>query len=200
MNQDRSHDITGVILVGGKSRRMGRDKAFLRIAGDTLFGRVLEIFGNSFDRLMLVGDHAERFAGYSLPVLPDIYPGSALGGLYTALYHAETTYIFVSPCDIAFPNRNILRFLCSLRVDFDAVVPHSPRGFEPLFAVYAKSCLVPMRNLLESDNRRIRDFYPHVSVRYVEQEELADFDRVGRSFVNINTPEELKKAEEALSG
>ena len=102
MNQCSLHDITGVILVGGKSRRMGRDKAFLQIVGKTLFERVLEIFRESFDRIVLVGDRAERFAAYDLPVLPDIYPGSALGGLYTALYHAETEYIFVSSCDLPF--------------------------------------------------------------------------------------------------
>jgi molybdopterin-guanine dinucleotide biosynthesis protein A len=192
MNQDSYHDITGVILVGGKSRRMGRDKAFLHIAGKTFFERVLEILGERFDRLMLVGDPVERFAVYSLPVLPDIYPGSALGGLYTALYHAKTQYIFVSSCDMAFPNSNVLCLLCSLRVGFDAVVPRSMHGFEPLFALYAKSCLEPMRNLLESGNRRIRDFYPKVLVRYVQSEELAHFDRDGRSFVNVNTLEELK--------
>jgi hypothetical protein len=75
MYQDSYHDITGVILVGGKSRRMGRDKAFLNIAGKTFFERVLEILGKRFNQFMLVGDHAERFAGYGLPVLPDIYPG-----------------------------------------------------------------------------------------------------------------------------
>ena len=86
MNQSRLHDITGVILVGGKSSRMGQDKAFLEIAGRPLFERVLEVFRECFDRIVLVGDRVERFAGYGLPVLPDIYPGSALGGtLYRAL-------------------------------------------------------------------------------------------------------------------
>ncbi|MBA4423649.1 MAG: molybdenum cofactor guanylyltransferase [Syntrophus sp. (in: bacteria)] len=193
MNQGSFHDITGVILVGGKSRRMGRDKAFLQIAGKTLFERVLEIFRESFDRLLLVGDRAERFAGYALPVLPDIYPGSALGGLYTALYHAETEYIFVSSCDLPFPNREILLFLCSHRDGFDAAVPNPAHGFEPLFALYAKSCLGPMRELLESGNRCVYDFYPRVRVRYVHGEELDPLDRDGRSFMNVNTPEEFEK-------
>ncbi|MCG2741687.1 MAG: molybdenum cofactor guanylyltransferase [Syntrophaceae bacterium] len=193
MNQDNHHDITGVILVGGKSRRMGRDKAFLQIAGKTLFERVLEIFRESFNRLLLVGDRAERFAGYGLPVLPDIYPGSALGGLYTALYHAETEYIFVSSCDLPFPNREILRYLCSLRDGFDAVVPKTAHGFEPLFALYAKSCLGPMRELLESGNFCAYGYYSQVRVRYVKGEELALLDRDGRSFVNVNTPEEFNK-------
>jgi molybdenum cofactor guanylyltransferase len=193
MNQGSRHDTTGVILVGGKSRRMGRDKAFLQIAGKPLFERVLEVFRESFDQLLLVGDRAERFARFGLPILPDIYPGSALGGLYTGLRHAETEYIFVSSCDLPFPNRDLLLFLCSLRGGFDAVVPNTAQGFEPLFAVYAKSCLGPMRGLLEKGNMRVYDFYPQVRVRYVRGEELAHLDRDGKSFVNINSPEELER-------
>jgi len=193
MNRRSRHDITGVILVGGKSRRMGRDKAFLQIAGKPLFERVLEVFRESFDLLLLVGDRAERFARFGLPVLPDIYPGSALGGLYTGLRHAETQHIFVSSCDLPFPNRDILIFLCSLRDGFDAVVPNTTQGFEPLFAVYSKSCLGPMRSLLESGNMCVYDFYPQVRVRYLQGEELTHLDRDGRSFVNINSPEEFEK-------
>jgi len=199
MNQDGRHNVTGVILVGGKSRRMGRDKAFLQIAGKTLFERVLEIFRESFDRIVLVGDRAERFAGYGLPVLPDIYPESALGGLYTALYHAETEYIFVSSCDLPFPNREILLYLCSLRDGFDAVVPKTARGFEPLFALYAKGCLGPIKESLESGNFCAYGYYPRVRVRYVQDEELARLDRDGRSFVNVNTPEEFEKIKEGGS-
>ncbi|MFH2121298.1 MAG: NTP transferase domain-containing protein [Pseudomonadota bacterium] len=67
-------------------------KGRLQIAGKPLFERVLEVFRESFDRLVLVGDRAERFSCYGLPVLPDIYPGSALGGLYTGLYHSATEH------------------------------------------------------------------------------------------------------------
>ena len=193
MNQGRLHDITGVILVGGKSRRMGRDKAFLQIAGKTFFERVLAVFRGSFDRFVLVGDRAERFTDYGLPVLSDIYPGSALGGLYTALYHAETEYIFVSSCDLPFPNREILLYLCSLRDGFDAVVPNTAHGLEPLFALYAKSCLGPMKALLDSGNFCAYAYYPQIRVRYVQDEEIAHFNRDGRSFVNVNTPEEFEK-------
>ena len=193
MNKGIRCNITGVILVGGKSRRMGRDKAFLRIAGKTLFERVLEVFKESFDRFLLVGDRVERFAGYGLPVLPDIYPGSALGGLYTALDNAETEHIFVSSCDLPFPNREMLLYLCSIRDGFDAVVPHTAHGFEPLFAVYAKSCLEAMKKYLESGNFCAYGYYPDVRVRYVQGEELAALDRDGRSFLNVNTPEEFEK-------
>lgn len=195
MNQRILPDITGVILVGGKSRRMGRDKAFLPIAGRPLFEGVLEVFRGCFDRIVLVGDRAERFARYGLPVLPDIYPGSALGGLYTGLYRSTTEHVFVGACDLPFPNEAVVRHLCSLKSGFDAVVPRVEHGFEPLFALYAKRCLGPMRELLEGGHYCAYGYYPKVRVRYVHPEELRPLDRDGRSFVNVNTPEEFDRSQ-----
>ncbi len=188
-----SSDITGVILVGGKSRRMGQDKAFLEVDGRPIFERLLEVFRTCFSRLLLIGDREERFAGYGLPVLPDLYPGSALGGLYTGLFHAQTDYVFVTSCDLPFPNGELIRHLSSLREGYDAVVPVTAGGYEPLFALYAKSCLGPIRELLESGDFCAYGYYPQVRVRYVASEELARFDRDGRAFLNINTPEEFAR-------
>ena len=191
MPEPLKHDITGVILVGGKSRRMGRDKAFLEVAGKPLIERVLEFFRGSFDRIILVGDREERFAAYGLPVLPDIYPGSSLGGLYTGLYHAATEYVFVSSCDLPYPNTDILRHLCSLKEGFDAVVPSTKYGYEPLFALYAKSCFGPIKALLDSGDFCAYAWYPRVRVTYVPYEELAHLDRDGRACLNVNTPDEF---------
>jgi len=196
MHFTRKLDITGVILVGGKSSRMGRDKAFLEISGTPLVERVLQVFRNNFARVLLVGDRAERFAGYGLPVLPDIHPGSALGGIFTGLQAAETDNIFVAPCDLPFPNERILRYLCSLERGYDAVVPTTILGFEPLFALYSKTCLVPIRELLENANFCAYAYYPRVRVRYVPHEELNNLDRDGKAFLNINTPGEFAKITE----
>lgn len=199
MTLDAADDITGIILVGGKSRRMGRDKAFLELGNKTLLAGVAEAFQDCFDRVLLVGDDGDRFAGFDLPVVRDIYPGSALGGLYTGLHSAKTKHIFVSSCDLPFPNREIIRYLCAQRAGFDAVVPSLADGYEPLFAVYAKSCLGPIRSLLESGNLCVYDFYPQVEVRYVTPEELAPFDREGRAFLNINTPEQFERVRKEFS-
>ena len=172
---------------------MGRDKAFLEVDGKPHIERLLEIFTESFAQVVLVGDREERFAGYDLPILADIYPGSSLGGLYTGLYHAATEYIFAAPCDLPFPNGEVIRHLCSLRNGYDAVVPTTAKGYEPLFALYSKSCLWPIKALLDSDDYCAYAYYPQVRVRYVTYEELARFDRDGRAFLSINTPEEFAK-------
>jgi molybdenum cofactor guanylyltransferase len=186
-------EITGVILVGGKSRRMGVDKAFLEIEGTPLFERVLQVFTDIFDRTILIGNQCERFARYNLPCYPDLYPGSALGGLYTGLVHMGTPYIFVSACDVPFPSSAVARHLASLRDGFDAVVAKGADGFEPLFAVYSSSCREPMQELLEEDNFCIFELYPGMNVRYVATEELARLDGAERTFINLNTPEEFAR-------
>jgi len=186
-------DITGIILVGGKSRRMGRDKAFLDFAGQPLFERVLHLFREHFEQVVLVGDREERFSGYSLPVFPDIYPGSSLGGLYTGLYHATTPYIAVASCDMPFPSSAVLRYLCSLRHGYDVVVPATSHGYEPLFAVYAKSCLPTIKTFLDDGNYCAFGYYPELKVREVTEAEIASLAASSNCFINLNTPQEAEK-------
>ncbi len=189
-------DITGIILVGGKSRRMGQDKALLTVQGKTLIERALEPFLQSFAQVLLIGDRPERFAAYGLPVIPDLYPGSSLGGLYTGLFHAGTGHIFVTSCDLPFPNRAILRHLCSLRGDSDAIIPESQYGAEPLFACYRKSCLEAMRDRLEQQRFSISAVCSMLQTIHVPYTELQQFDPEGTAFLNLNTPRDI----ELLSG
>jgi molybdopterin-guanine dinucleotide biosynthesis protein A len=190
-------DITGIILVGGKSRRMGTDKAFLDFGGQTLFEKVFEAFETTFPTIALVGGGAARFAAYDLPVWPDLYQGSAMGGLYTGLYHAETEHIFVSSCDLPFPSSEVIHYLCSLADEHhDAVVPLHDYGYEPLFAVYSKRCLKAMKAMLEKPNYCVYDLYPEIMVRDVTEEELRSVIKGPFSFLNVNTPAEYEAAKE----
>ena len=170
---------------------MGRDKAFLPWEGAPLFEKVLRIFSESFPEVLLVGGDAERFGKYGVRLVPDIYPGSALGGLYSGLFHATHQHIFVASCDMPYPSAPLLRYLCSLKGDYDCVVPQTEQALEPLFAVYGKSTLPAMLDLLGSGNLRIYDLYPQLRTRYVACDELAPFAENGRSFINVNTPDEF---------
>lgn len=186
-------DVTGVILVGGKSSRVGRDKAFLPIGGVPIFEKVLDVLRGHLENVILIGDRPERFTRYGLPVVPDLYPGSSLGGLYTGLRVSETRYIFAAPCDLPFASAGLLRYLISLREGYDAVVPVTGDDPEPLFALYSKECLNPMRELLEAGNFRIFDFYPRVRVRRVLEAELRRLEGTGKAFLNVNTLEEYER-------
>jgi molybdopterin-guanine dinucleotide biosynthesis protein A len=186
-------DVTGVILAGGRSSRMGRDKARLEIGGLSFFEKVAAVFRSIFPRVLIAGDRPD-LAGPDLPYLPDRYPGSALGGLYTGLAEAGTPYVFVAPCDLPFPSPELIRAILDRRSGFDVVVPRTPAGLEPLFAVYGRNCLGPMREMLERKEYRVYDFFPRVRVC-----ELAGCDLPAgweRSLRNVNTPEEYRRVKE----
>jgi molybdenum cofactor guanylyltransferase len=191
MEKSPDQDVTGVILVGGKSRRMGRDKAFLPWHGAPLFETVLSVFRKNFSDTLLVGGEAERFTGYDVRFVADIHPGSALGGLYTGLFHATTRHVFVACCDMPFPSPALLQHLCSLKDGYDCVVPETTETLEPLFAVYAKTALAAMLKLLQAGNLRVYDLYPLLRTRYVGADEIAPFLNGGKSLLNVNTPEEF---------
>jgi molybdopterin-guanine dinucleotide biosynthesis protein A len=192
-------NITGVILVGGKSLRMGKDKALLEIGGVPMYARMLHALEKIFNDVILVGDRPERFLDCQWPVYSDIYPGSALGGLFTGLHHSATEYIFVAPCDIPFPNEALIRHLCLSVEGNDAVVPKTEDGYEPLFAVYGKSCLFPMENMLERGMFRIRGFYPVIKVRYIYENEIARFYKNDKTFLNVNTFDKYVKISQEVA-
>jgi molybdopterin-guanine dinucleotide biosynthesis protein B/molybdopterin-guanine dinucleotide biosynthesis protein len=192
------HNVTGVILAGGQSRRMGRDKALLPVGGVPLVWRVADCLCRIFSNVILVGSRPERFAQLGLPVIPDLQPGSALGGIHAALRHETGRGIFVAPCDLPFPSAPLICHLLSLAPGHDVVVPRSPRGLEPLFAYYGPGCLGPVEELLAAGNLRIFDFYPRVRTLEVDLATLPGLDPDGRAFININTPADLAAAEGAL--
>ena len=183
-------DVTGVILAGGRSSRMGRDKATLEVGGTPLFERVLAVLQGFFADVLIAGDRPD-LARPTVPYHPDLYPGSALGGLYTGLLKARTDWIFVAPCDMPHPDPELIRVLLERREGYPIVVPRTGAGFEPLFALYHKDCLEPMLAMLEERNYRVYDLYDRMSVRYVEESEMPpDWER---SLININTPEEYSE-------
>ena len=190
------NDITGVILVGGKSRRMGQDKAFLMIEGLPVIERIIQTLQGCFRQLLLVGDRPERFERYHLPVVPDIYPGSSLGGLYTGLHTARTERIFVTSCDIPFSNPDLIQSICTDTAAYDAVIPATQGGLEPLFALYHKACLPFMQAALEAGNFRITALLQQLQMKTIAPEQLLQIDVTGRSLLNINTPDEYAACKE----
>jgi molybdopterin-guanine dinucleotide biosynthesis protein A len=186
-------DITGVLLAGGKSLRMGHDKACIEVAGQTLVSRSFDLLRRYFTKVLIAGDRPD-LAQPGIPAIPDIYPGSALGGLYTGLLSADTDWIFVAPCDMPYPDHRILELLLAHRNGFDAVVPRTPHGYEPVFALYHKNCLPQMEDMLRHGQFRIYDFYQSIAIRFLDWQELPDDWE--RSLLNVNTPHELARLRE----
>lgn len=187
--------ITGAILAGGRSARMGTDKALLELQGQRLIERVHQRLAGLFATTLLVTNNPEQYSFLACPAVADRYPGEgSLAGIHAALHHAPTDLVFVVACDMPFLDRDLVRHICGLEEGYDAVVPESPEGSEPLHALYRTSCLPVMERMLDNGEKRIRDLIGRVNSRILPWEELARFPGARRSFLNLNTPAEFAAA------
>ena len=187
---------SGAILVGGKSRRMGMDKPALLLGGQPLIERVIDALAEVVDEVLLVGQEAGRFARLGLPCVADLVPGGGpLAGIHTALAAARHPVCVVVACDMPFLQPALLAYLLEQAPGWDAVVPRVDDHLEPLHAVYARSSLPTIERMLRKGERCPLDLYPRVRVRYVNSDEIAAFTNGWRSFINLNTPEDLAMAQ-----
>lgn len=146
---------------------------------------------------IIISNKPEDYARFGLPVYRDVFLGKgALGGIYSAIFHATYKHILLLACDMPFINRELIGYLLGLADGHDVVVPVVKVGefAEPFRAVYSKACLPAIQTALEQKKRRVISFFDDVDVRYVSPEEVHRFDPDERSFFNINTPEDLEKA------
>jgi molybdopterin-guanine dinucleotide biosynthesis protein A len=191
-------NVSGIILAGGRSRRMGgHNKALFRVGGTRIIERVVGVMARVFARVLVVTNTPDEFAFLGLPMVPDIRPGAgSLGGLYTGLHHCPTEYGFLVACDMPFLQEGIIRYLTGLIDGHDVVVPRVGAHLEPLHAVYSRRCIPYIEALLHEDELAIIAFYPHVSLREVDEAELRLLDPTLTFLMNLNTPDDLRKAEE----
>lgn len=205
--------VSGIVVAGGASKRMGRDKAWVELGGKFMIVRVIEALHKVCDDIVIVANERERFETLGERVVADEIPNSgSLGGLYSGLHAARHHLAVAVACDMPFLNAQLLKFLISLSSGYDIVIPSlrnerkpqrrgtghvtaKQRDLHPLHAVYRKSCTEPMRQAIARGDLRMISFHDAVRVRVVEQPEMDPFDLQHLSFWNVNTPEELSKAE-----
>jgi molybdopterin-guanine dinucleotide biosynthesis protein A len=180
------------ILSGGRNTRMeGRNKAFLDVDGRTILDRLIETLAPLFPEIMLVTRQPELYAGRAIRIVEDIFQARAsLTGLHAALTHAQAPWVFVCPCDAPFIQPALVRLLLdSISPQVDAVVPRIDDYYEPLCAVYSKSCLAPITAQLEREEFQIKGFFRHIRIQTIGAAQLKGVDPQLRSFLNVNTPE-----------
>lgn len=195
-------EVTGVILAGGPSSRMGRNKALLPWKGATVIEEVYRKMSAIFHEVILVTNHPEAYAFLPCRKVPDIFPGlGCLAGIHSGLRHSAASHIFAVACDMPCLEEKAVRYLLSIREEGDAVVPEGELGPEPLHAVYGAGVVPAIEEALTSGERRIRSIFEAIRVRKVPMMELAEFTPGLRSFRNINTPEDYSRlaAEEERS-
>jgi molybdopterin-guanine dinucleotide biosynthesis protein A len=194
--------ISAAVLAGGASRRMGTDKALLEVAGRPLLARVIEVLRGLGDDVFVVGDRAQ-YRRFGARVVPDAYPGAgALGGIATALRHAQYDVTVVVACDMPFLSVEVLQAMALEPRDYDVLVPvkegeRSTRGgdrtFETLHAIYSRACLPVIEQCIQRGDLKVTDLFSHVRVRVLSNDWVRAIDPDGRSTVNVNDPAELQR-------
>ncbi len=184
--------ISVAVLAGGESKRMGQDKAFLKVGRQPVVERVLAKVRALSDDVFISTNSPEKYQKFGLSTVTDIYPNkAALGGIYSAIYAAQHHHVLVVACDMPFLNVELLQYLIKLAPSADVVAPLiEPPQPETMHAVYSKNCLPAIEPRLQTNRLRIIGFFDEVSVRYVTRAEVAQFDPHFYSFINMNTPEE----------
>jgi molybdopterin-guanine dinucleotide biosynthesis protein A len=181
--------MTGIILSGGRNRRMGENKAFLRYRGERLIDRTVRLFRALFSEVIIVTVAPLDYLSQEATVVTDLLADKgALGGIYTGLFYARTEKAFVAACDMPFLNEAFLTHLIGLAEGYDIVVPQVPEGFQPLHAIYDRRCLPAIRAHLDRAGMKVTGFYPGHRLLAVPVETCRRFDPELRLFLNVNTP------------
>ena len=190
-------DVTGVLLAGGKSRRMGADKRYLVVGEQTLLERGLAVLSSIFQEVLVVIAQDSPPLDVDARVVRDLVPDcGSLGGLYTGLTQATTPYIFVVACDMPFLDQAVISQFTSRRTTADIVMAKLAARLHPMHALYGKGCLPAMEQMILARQFKIQEIVSHASlqVRYVTEADLLTIDPSGRSFHNVNTPADLEVA------
>jgi molybdopterin-guanine dinucleotide biosynthesis protein B/molybdopterin-guanine dinucleotide biosynthesis protein len=194
-NSAGKRDFSVAILAGGESSRMGKNKALEILGGKTVIAHVIDSLRPLTNDMFIVAGDVAAYEGFGLPICADHYDFRAsLVGIYSAIASSREERCLVVACDMPFVEPALARLLASLSAGYDAVVPVSPRGWEPLLAVYSKSCLKAMRERIKSGDLAIHHVLDNLKVRYVELAEMAVCCDPALVFININNVVELEKA------
>lgn len=198
----RFPDISGFVLAGGESRRMGRDKALLPIAGQTMLERTAALLEPLVSGVTVLGS-PDKYGNLGWQVLPDAVPNRGpLAALVTGLRSTTTDWNLFLTCDLPFMEASFLEFLLASAREAleDAIVPRTADGPQPLCALYRRSALAVMERMLASGEVGVVDCFDALPARFLTEEVLKAFAFPERLFKNMNAPEDYERARQFLEG
>jgi len=188
--------ISLVVLSGGRNSRMhGLNKGMLRLGEETFLDRIYRTARPLVSEALLVTRHPALYRKTGFRPVEDIYSlRSSLTGIHAGLTRASNQWSLVLPCDVPLVKRDLLSLLIAkAESGVDAVVPRCGTLFEPLCALYAKSCLEYADELLQANRPKISNLFERIRLRTLEEAELRQVDPELESFVNVNTAEDLAR-------
>ena len=183
-------EVTGIILAGGKSLRLGRDKSAELVGGIPVIERVIRRLTPITSRLLIVTSRGKNnFSDIeAVKIITDIYPSKGpISGIYSGLCASRTVSNIVVSCGMPFLNTELLEHMAKLLPSYDAIVPRWPNGRkEPFHAVYSISCLPTMKKHLENNRFSIIQALSEMHVLHLNKIAFSKFDPEFFSFFKIN--------------
>ena len=188
--------LTAAIIAGGQGRRLGGlDKSALVVGGRRIIDRQLAVLGRVAEHVLIVSNDHHRFRCSGLHVCRDlICDAGPLSGLHTALVRSPTIRTMVIACDLPFLTVAFLRHLAAMRTEAAAIIPRSFVGLQPLCAIYDRTCLKPIRNMIDRGDFRVSGLSDSVDTTELTPQEIAQYDPDGTLFFNVNTPYDYTRA------
>ncbi|KYH31243.1 molybdenum cofactor guanylyltransferase [Neomoorella mulderi] len=189
----------GIVLAGGKSTRMGTNKALLPLGQESMLATVVTALRPLFPEIIVVTNTPELYRDLKARLVPDVIPGRGpLSGFHAGLLASPYWHNFIVACDMPFLAPDFIKYLLEQAPGYDVVVPRRGEYLQPLHAVYSRGCLRAIEDCLAGGNYQAFAFYPRVKVRYVDIDRLAGFSDPEKIFFNINTPADLARARRML--
>lgn len=210
-------NIEAFLLIGGKSSRMGRDKALLEINGAPLIQRTANLIAPLVSKITMVASvtvpaeptNTNRYSTFGLPALIDRWPNAGpLGGIATALAAAQSTWCLILACDLPFITAEWITYLLSRIVDSesktdasqrtDVIIAETARGLEPLCAVYRSACAPTLAAALDHGARKVTDALAQLKQTRITEKEWRNFSPDGNLFGNLNTWQDYLDAQQRI--
>lgn len=198
-----TYPYSAILLAGGESKRFnGANKATMEVGGQRVIDRLLAVIKPHFDEIILVTTQPETYLAWDLFIVNDHFNyRSSLTGIHAGLFAATYPHALVLGCDMPFVQPPLLAHLLdTVEPRFDVVIPQTRLGFEPLMAVYSKRCLKPIEENLTHHKYQVQGFFRNVRMKTIEEDQLRCHDPDLVSFFNVNSPNELARAEAWLKG
>ncbi len=192
-----TRDVTAAILAGGRARRLDNlDKCSLVVGGERLIDRQLAQLSRVADHVLVISGQARPELGVNVRVVTDVVPDAGpLGGIHAALTAAPTSQVLIVACDLPFLTEPFLRLLLAAGRDVDVAMPRTADGLHPLCASYDRTALPAIEEHLRRGSRRVTEALAGLRVREIGLDALAPLDPDGVLLLNVNTPQDLARAE-----
>ncbi|HBO85039.1 MAG: hypothetical protein A2073_05005 [Deltaproteobacteria bacterium GWC2_42_11] len=182
--------MTGIILAGGKSSRMGFNKAFIEVNGVRIIERTVNLFKEIFNEVMIITNTPLEYEEFDVRTATDLIRGAgALGGIYTGIFHAASSRVFAAACDMPFLDKDTITKMLNMLMEGNGIVPFVDSRLHPLHAIYSRNCLKHMENAIKSGDLRITNLIKKLHIKTVE--DIFAAEPASLSIRNINTIQEL---------